>query len=405
VVTTPTTRRWAVRPTGEGHKVTTLELFFDLVFVFAITQVTAFMSDDLSARGALRGIVLFALLWWAWSSYAWLTNQVRADEGVLRATLVAVMAALFVVGLAVPEAWDDRGGGPTAGVVLAGALAFVRLAHIAVFAYVAADDHDLRRQLVRMGLPVSVAAAVLVVGAILGGPAQTLLWLLALAIDYTGVYVAGATGWRLPAPGHFAERHGLIVIVALGESIVAIGIGVSGLPLTWPVVVTAVLGLAVSVALWWTYFDVVALVAERVLTRADPVERVRLARDSYTYLHFPMIAGIIFLALGMKKVMSYVADADSHDLSDPLHGIGLYALYGGACAYLLGHLAFRYRNISSVNKPRAIAAAVLVVMLPVADRVPALAALGMLAGVLISLVTYEAVHYGEGRRRIREEHG
>ena len=175
------------------------------------------------------------------------------------------------------------------------------------------------------------------------------------------MYAAGTEGWRLPSAAHFAERHGLIIIIALGESIVSLGVGVAALPLTVAIMVTALLGLAVTVALWWTYFDVVALVAERVLARRQGIERARLARDSYTYLHFPMVAGIIFLALGLKKVMISVADSGHHSLSDPLPALALWALYGGVVAYLLGHLAFRMRNVGSVNWQRLIVAVALLV--------------------------------------------
>jgi low temperature requirement protein LtrA len=335
--------RARIVPTDEGHGVTTLELFFDLVFVFAVTQVTALMADELGWRGVLRGLVLLSLLWFAWSSYAWLGNQAHADEGVVRVAVIAAMAALFVVALAIPEAWADGGGGISAPVVLAGALALVRLLHLAVYAVAATGDAGLRRQLVRAAVPVSASAVLLVLGAILGGPTQTLLWALALLVDYSGIYASGAD-WRLPAPRHFAERYGLIVIIALGESIIAVGVGVTDLPLTVPVAGAALLGLAVTVALWWLYFDVVAPVAEHELRSREGEERVRLARDSYTYLHFPMVAGVIYLALGLKKVAEYVGDSSHHGLTDPLPTTASWALYGGVVAYLVGHLAFRLRR-------------------------------------------------------------
>jgi low temperature requirement protein LtrA len=226
------------------------------------------------------------------------------------------------------------------------------------------------------------------------------LWALALAVDYLGVYFSG-TDWRLPAPGHFAERHGLIVIIALGESLIAVGVGAGSVALSVPLVVGALLGLAVSVALWWTYFDVVAPVAERVLARRTGVDRVRLARDSFTYLHFPMIAGIIYLALGLKKVALYIADTEHHTLAEPLHGAALWALYAGAAVYLLGHLGFRLRNIGSVNRPRAVVA-VLVLVAPLAvGALPALAQLAVLAGILAALVVYEVVAYAEARAAVR----
>jgi len=206
-----------------------LELFFDLVFVFAITQVTALMAADLGWRGILRGLVLLALLWFVWCSYAWLGNQAHADEGGVRGAVIAAMGAMFLVALAIPEAWGDEGGGISAPVVLAGALALVRILHLSVYAVAALGDAGLRRQLVRTAVPVVVAVALLVVGAVLGGSTQTALWGLALLIDYTGVYASGSD-WRLPSPRHFAERHGLIVIIALGSRSSPWG---SGSP-TWP---------------------------------------------------------------------------------------------------------------------------------------------------------------------------
>ena len=395
--------RWTrVVPTGETHGVTTLELFFDLVFVFAITQVTAFMADDIGWRSALRGLVLLALLWFAWSSYAWLGNQAHADEGVVRAALLVAMAALFLVALAIPEAWGDEGGGLSAPVVLAVCLAVVRLGHLSVYAVTAAGDAGLRRQLRRAVVPVAAAAVLLIVGAVLGGAPQTALWALALVVDYTGIYVSG-TEWRLPSARHFAERHGLIVIIALGESIIAVGVGVADLPLTVPIAAAALLGLTVSVALWWAYFDVVAPVAERVLAGRSGNDRVRLARDSYTYMHFPMIAGVIYLALGLKKVAEYVADTEHHTLSDPLTGTGLWALYAGVAVYLIGHLGFRLRNAGLVNRPRMVVTVLLLVAPLGVQHLPALAALAVLAGILVTMLAYEVVHFAEARARVRAE--
>jgi low temperature requirement protein LtrA len=394
--------RARIVPTDEGHGVTTLELFFDLVFVFAFTQVTAFMADDLGWRGVLRGLVLFALLWFVWCSYTWLGNQARADEGVVRAAMIVAMGAMFLVALAIPEAWGDEGGGISAPVVLAAALALVRLVHLGVYAVAAAGDTGLRRQLVRTAVPVGVAVALLVIGAVLGGPAQTVLWALALVVDYSGVYASG-NDWRLPAPGHFAERHGLIVLIALGESIIAVGVGTTDLPLTLPVIAAALLGLAVSVALWWAYFDVVAPVAERALRRREGTERVRLARDSYTYLHFPMVAGVIFLALGVKKVAEYVGDASHHTLADALPTTALWALYAGVASYLLGHLGFRLRNVGSINAPRAVVAGLLLLAPLATGRLPALAALAALAAALVALVVFEVVRYADARAAVRAE--
>jgi low temperature requirement protein LtrA len=271
-----------------------------------------------------------------------------------------------------------------------------------VYAVAAVGDSGLRRQLARTAVPVGLSAALLLVGAVLGGPAQTALWAAALIVDYSGIYFSG-TEWRLPAPGHFAERYGLIVLIALGESLIAVGVGVGHLPVTVPIVAGALLGMAVSVALWWAYFDVVAPVAERVLRRRQGIDRVRLARDSYTYLHFPMVAGVIYLALGLKKVAQNVGGGHHHALTDPLPTTALWALYGGVAAYLLGHLAFRLRNIGSINRPRAVVA-VLLLPAPLAlGQVPALAALAVLAGVLVGLIAFEVVRYADARAAVRAE--
>jgi low temperature requirement protein LtrA len=401
-----------MRPVTEGSRVTALELFFDLVFVFALTQVTALMADDLTGRGMLRGLLVLALLWWCWCCYAWLGNTVRADEGVTRLALFAVMATMFVVALTIPEAFDDLRGGLSGPAVFASCYLVVRVLHLVVYWHAAREHPGVRRQLLRAAVPMLGGALLLFSAAFLPQElftdraevdfARTALWALALGVDYGGIMAIGAEGWQIFSAAHWAERHGLIILVALGESIVSIGVGVTHLPISWPVIVASVLGMAVSAALWWAYFDVVAIAAERVLHRATGAARAALGRDSYTYLHLPMVAGILLLALGLKKVLNYVGDADQHRLTDPLHGIGLYALYGGVILYLLGHFGFRLRNMGTVNRPRAVVLGLLVVLLPVANLVPALAALGMLAAVCVGLIAVEVVLFADARHALRE---
>ncbi|MDN5859779.1 MAG: low temperature requirement protein A [Pseudonocardia sp.] len=392
------------RPTDERHRVTTLELLFDLVFVFAFTQVTALMAADPTPTGALRGLVLLALLWWAWCSYAWLGNQAHADEGIVRLTLFAAMAAMFVVALTIPESFADLPGGLYAPFVLATCYAIVRLVHLACYLVAAAGDDGLRRQLLLTAVPVVAATGLLVAGGVLGPPWQTALWALALLVDYAGIWLTGTSGWRLPSAGHFAERHGLIVIVAIGESLVAIGVGVAEQPVSLAVIAASVLGVGVAVCLWWLYFDVVAHVAERTLASTQGQERSRLARDSYTYLHFPIVVSIIFIALGLKKALEYVSDTTDHSLADPLTGVPLVALYGGVAVYLLGHVAFRRRNIGTWNPHRSLAAVLLLALVPLAWQLPALAALALVGAVLAGLVGYEMLRFAEARDHVRHSH-
>ncbi|HEU4424776.1 MAG TPA: low temperature requirement protein A [Pilimelia sp.] len=399
----------SMRPMTEGATVTPLELFFDLVFVYALTQVTSLMAADLSWRGVLHGVLVLALLWWCWCCYAWLGNTIRVDEGAVRVVLFCVMAVMFVVAVTIPEAFEDFPGGLYGPAVFASCYLIVRVLHLVLYWHASSGHPGIRRQVLRAAVPMLAGATMLFSAAFIpeffpddqAGNILTTLWVLALAVDYGGIMAIGAQGWEIFSATHWAERHGLIIIIALGESVVSIGVGITALPISWPIIVASAMGIAIAAALWWAYFDVVAIAAERVLARAQGAERAALGRDSYTYLHLPMVAGIILLSLGLKKALEYVGDPAEHDLSDALYGIGLYALYGGVILYLLGHFGFRLRNMHSVNWPRIAAMVLLLALLPVAARVPALAALGMLTAVCVGLIVVEVVLFREARRALR----
>ena len=382
-------------------RVTSIELFFDLVFVFALTQVTALMAEDLSGRGILRGVLILGLLWWSWVGYAWLCNVVRVDEGPARFALLIAMIAMFVLALAIPEAFDDLEGGLPGPVVVAMCYFLFRLMHLVLFWIISSDDPDLRRQLIRFAPSMIGGTALLLVASQYTGTVQTVLWAAALLADYGGTYLAGASGWRLRSASHFAERHGLILIVALGESIVALGVGAAELPISWPIVAGSAAGLLLSAALWWAYFDITALQGEHALAEEPEPTRPRLARDAYSFLHFPMVVGVVVLALGLKKVLEYVGDTEHHQLADPLTGIGLYALYGGVVIYLLGHLAFKWRIAHFLTVDRLVAAIGLLALIPVAALVPAVVALLLVTAVMAAVIVYETVHFAEHRDQIR----
>ena len=390
-------------PVPEEARVTPIELFFDLVFVFSLTQVTALMADDLSARGIVRGLLVLALLWWSWVGYAWLANVVQAEEGLGRVAMFGAMAAMFVMAVTVPEAFKDLREGLDGPVVVAFAYLAVRVLHLVMFFVLSGNDPGLRRQVWRFTPSVVGSTAVLLVASQLEGPAQTLTWVAALIVDYFGTILGGASGWRLRSASHFAERHGLIIIVALGESIVAIGVGVAQVPISWPVIAASVLGLTVAGCLWWAYFDVVSIVAERLLRRTEGEERARLARDAYSYLHMPMVAGVVLVALGMKKVLEYVGDTKVHELSDPLPLLPLGALFGGVSVYLLAHSAFKYRTWHKVTGRRLVVALLLGALVPLAALIPAIAALGVLAAVMVVMIATESVQFSEVREQIRHE--
>jgi len=369
-------------------RVTPLELFFDLIFVLAITQCTALMSDSPTWEGLARAMLVLGVLWWSWTGYAWLTSVVDPEEGSVRLAIFVAMAALLVVALCVPEAFGDLG------LLFACAYGVVRVGHIVLFTLASQDDPGLRRSVTALAASTAISVGLLVAAYFADGALQGGLWALALLLDMGGPFLFGAEGWKL-VPGHFAERHGLIVIIALGESIVAIGVGAEA-GVDAGVVVAAVLGVAVAAALWWLYFDVVARVAERRLSRAaEGRERNEIARDSFSYLHFPMVAGIVLLALGLKKTLGEVAD--------PLKIVPAVGLLGGTALYLLAHVAFRLRNIRTLNRQRLVCAALLIALLPAATEVPALATLGILTAVLAALVAYETFRFAELRDRIRHQ--
>jgi low temperature requirement protein LtrA len=372
----------------EEQRVTPLELFFDLVFVLALTQCTALMAADPTWEGIARGLLVLGVLWWSWVGYAWLTSVVNPEEGIVRLAMFAAMAAFLVAALGVPEVFDDSAG------AFAAAYAVVRASHIVLFLVASRDDAALRRSVIGLAASTAVGVGLLVAASFADDELQGSLWALALALDMAGPYFFGSEGWKL-MPAHFAERHGLIVIIALGESIVAIGAG-AGAEVDVGIAAAAVLGIAVAAAIWWLYFDVVALVAERRLSRASPGrERNEVARDAYSYLHFPMVAGIVLIALGLKKTLESVDGQLEIETAT--------ALLGGTAVYLLGHVAFRLRNIRTLNKQRLVCAALLFALLPVAVELPSIAVVGILAGILALLIVYEVTRFGELRARLRRE--
>jgi low temperature requirement protein LtrA len=383
--------------------VTPLELFFDLVFVFALTQVTAFMADELSWHGILRGVLVTTLLWWAWTAYAWLANVVSAEERPLKLALLTAMSAMFVLALCIPEAFDDAPGGLRGPVVLAVCYLVVRLMHFLMFLIISREDAALRAQVLRFAPSVVASGVVLLVASQFEGWLQTGLWMLALVADYVGTALAGFSGWRLPAPGHFSERHGLIIIVALGESIVAIGVGVAQEPIAWVIIVASVLGLVLASAMWWAYFDVSALLGEHALA-SEPLEtRARLARNAYSFAHLPLAVGILLVAFGLKEVLLYVSDSSHHSLTDPLPSVALAALVGGVTIYLLGHVIFKWLTVHTISVVRLAAAAALLLALPLIAPLPALAQLAVVAFLVTCAVLVESVVFAESRRKIREE--
>ncbi|MFI6212660.1 low temperature requirement protein A [Nocardia brasiliensis] len=394
-------KRVRLQPVAEGASVTQLELFFDLVLVFAFTMVTDLAAEETSAKNLLRAFLVLALMWWLWIAYSWLGNVIRADEGFARVAMFTAMGGAFLAALTIPEAFHDMAGGWYGPLVFAIAYLVVRLVHVFMFWLASAQDAQLRNQVLRWSLgSITIGTTLLVIAAMTEGRVQIALWIAAIAGDYLWTLLAG-TDWRLNSASHFAERYGLIIIVALGESIVSIGIGVAGLPISWPIAVGALLGLAISGLLWWTYFDVAALSIEHELKHADGARQIKIARGAYTFWHFPMIVGIIGLSLGLKKVLYYVGDASHHTLSDALYGIPLFALYGGVVLYLVALIGAKHYATGAISVPRVLTVVLLLALVPLAAALPALISLTMLCAVLAVLTLFETVRFAQPRDQIR----
>jgi len=368
------------------HPVTPLELYFDLVFVFAFTQVTTVLSNNPTWSGLGHGLLILTALWWAWAAYAWLTNTVDPGVGAVWGALLVAMAAMFVAALAVPDAFGRHG------VAFGVAFLIVTVMHLTLYALAARGDRDLLTAILRNApWPLTGAALILAAGFV-DGEAKALLWLAAIVIGFFGPLLTGVSGWRVQ-PAHFVERHGLIVIIAIGESLVAIGLGERRVGLTTGVTVAAVLGFVVATSFWLAYFDFFPIRGQQLLSDRTGVQRTALARDIYTYLHLPMVTGIVLFAFSMKTTLAHVGDE--------LDAIPALGLCGGPALYLLAYVALRVRITRTVSRGRLVAALACVALIPVAMSVPALVALALVAAVWVALHAYEIIWWREARAETR----
>jgi low temperature requirement protein LtrA len=369
------------------HRVSPRELFFDLVFVFAFTQVATLLADNPTFAGIGRGVLVLAALWWAWTAYAWLTNTVDPEEGLVGTALLVALIAMFVAALVVPGVFDDDG------VLFGAAFLVVSAMHIALYALAGRGNRDLLGAVLRLA-PWTLLGATLILVAGFTDGARVWFWLAALAVTYVGAAFSGSTGWQLH-PSHLAERYGLVLIIALGEAFISIGIGATGIGIGLGEVVAAILGILVATSFWLAYFDFFSLRGERMLRDLQGAERVALARDVYAYAHFPMILGIVLFAFAMKNIVGHVGKE--------LDSVLAFALCGGSAFYLLTYSAMRMRieRRVTVSRGRFVAALVLLLVLPLATVVPALAALAIVTAVWLALHTYELVWWREARAESR----
>ncbi|MGY0003602.1 low temperature requirement protein A [Micromonospora sp. I033] len=398
-----------IGPTEEHAGVTPKELFFDLVFVYAFLQVAALMADDPTWRGLARGLLVLVVLWQAWCAYTWLAAEVRSERPVVRLVMVLVVALTAVITLASPQAIDDSRGGLPGPLVFVACYAAIRLLHLASFGLVALRNPGARMPPLRAAAPTLVALGLMLVAALLPlpvgdvrqfSPARVALWLLAIAVDVVGNARVGLRHLRVRSAEHWADRYSLIIIIGLGEAVISMGSAVVYTPISARIVVAAFLGTALLAALWWAYFGWDSTEGERVLAAVDLGTRTRLARDAYTWLHLPMLAGIVLVSLGLRKTMSVLGSRGFFEFGPPPYPLAHAALFGGVLLYLLGVQAFRWRTTGRRRPARLVQALVVAALLPLTTGLSALLALGLLAAVCLAFTGFE-VRRGHERAAAR----
>ena len=385
----------AVGPTELAeHRTTPVELLWDLVFVFAVTEVSSLMSHDLTWGWFARSMLVLALVWWAWSAFVWAANAQNATSGAVRACLLISTAVIFITGLSVPGAFGRDG------TVFAVSYAIVRFLHLALYADASRQGNASWSAIAGFAVTVAIGMALLIAGSFCHGGTRIALWAAAVAIDYAGP--AWLTRERLRglqhvAVAHFAERYGLFVIICLGESIVAIGLGAAaGHPHLGAQLITAVtLALLITIGMWWTYFDRYAATAEERLREHD--DPVLAAADGYSYLHLLIVAGIITFAVGARVLVRHfgVSMANAPRL----------ALCGGVALYLVGHVGFRRRLSGEVEHEKLALAAALLVLYAVGSGIAGWVLAAAIAVLLAGLCALETTTGSEGSFFARERAG
>jgi low temperature requirement protein LtrA len=358
-----------------AERVSTLELFFDLVFVFTITQLTAVLAADPTAASLGRVALMLGIIWWMYGGYVWLTNAVVADRLSRRFVLLGGMAAYLVLALAIPRAFGADG------------LAF-GLAYLAIVAVHAGLFARASHRGIAAVAPFNFASAgLLVAGGAIGGTAQTVLWIAAFALLWSSPFLARVERVFYIAPAHFVERHGLVVIVAIGESVVAVGIGAAGEPLDLGLVAVALLGLALSAGLWWAYFGGDDQRAEAALAATEPADRASVALRAFGVWHLPLLLGVICVAFGLKKATAHPGDE--------LAALAAIGLAGGTALFFGGDVGFRGALGLGRSVPRTVLPALALATIPLGTALSAAAQLAVLVALVGGVYAVEARSRGE----------
>lgn len=377
----------------EGGRVTMFELFFDLVFVFSFTQVSRLMAEGHDALGVLQGLIVLGMLWSLWVSYGWLSNEARADRGLIRTGLIFAAIGIFLLAVTIPKAFPEEGGSPALAYVLLGCYFACRIIHGILYFKVAGDNVTLRRQVIRTSfVPIPISAVLFTAGVFIGAPWQTWIWAAAFAIECVVVYQTSrerpgqTAGWRVHSASYWVERFALIMILGLGESVVALGVGAVRVDVDLALVGAIALTVVLAFSLWWAYFERMEPASERLLEKTRGAERTAVATDAYTYLHFPILAGIILTSLGIEVATSHLGDGE--------HGIGWFgaiALSGGVSLYFAG-TGFFWRRLAGWWPWTRIGSGVtLLAVIPLVAALPSLVALATVTALVIALLFGEEI--------------
>jgi low temperature requirement protein LtrA len=359
------------------RSVSPVELLWDLVFVFAVTQVGTLLSRGLTWQGFGRSMLVLALVWWAWSAFVWVANAEDAESPVFLLTLLGALVLIFISGLAIPHAFGERA------TLFALTYAGVRFMHLGLYAHSARQGHASWEAIAGFSLTVTVGMVLLVTGSLLALSWQIALWAIAAVIDYAGPLLTRARlrGLQEVGVAHFADRYGAFIIICLGESMGAIGLSATSEPITTALVAMVALGLLITIGLWWIYFGkTAAAAAARLRGLGEPV---LAASDAYAYIHLALVAGIIIFAAGMRHA--------SMTVDEPLSASVRLAISGGLALYLVGHLAFAARLLGGVRYEKLAAAAALFVIYGIGDGWQAWVVLACDAAVIALLCAWETI--------------
>ena len=367
-----------------------LELFFDLVFVFAITQVTTLVLSDTSPAGFARAGLMLGLVWWAWSTFAWMTNAVDVENPIERRSMLLAMLGIFFVAIALPDAFTDGA------VWFAVPYFAVRVLHMAIYLYGVREDTAYRQGVLFLAPAFLGCPALVLAASFLDDPWRTGLWTCALVVELTFAALSGDRGFTI-SPAHFAERHALFIIIALGESIVAIGIAATAVERDAALALAVVIAFGGAAAMWYAYFDFISIALERALARRSEVERPKVARDVFTYLHLVMVAGVILYAVAAKKMVGHPGDE--------LSAAGRFSLGAGIGLYLVAFVLARYRLIRTWAWERIAGAVGVAAAALLLGGLPAAALVTVVVAVLLAAISAEARRLRDTRAQIRAAAG